>query len=129
MDDRSLMYKDSPKGLRMMDYCNEVQYFINYATSIPRNICGGGIRYPCKRCQNKKFLYLYVITIHLLYKGFIEEYLCWYAHRESFVPHETMVERIVVLAMCMELKLTTIIFIGLRLWMRWEWIKVMPINV
>jgi hypothetical protein len=102
----------------MIDYCNEVQYFINYATSIPRNICGGGIRYPCRRCQNKKFLYLDVVTMHLLYKGFMEEYMCWYAHREPFVPHEIMVERIVVLATCMELKLTTIIFIRLQLWMR-----------
>jgi len=25
----------------------------------------------------------------------MEEYLCWYAHGESFVPHETMVERMV----------------------------------
>jgi len=31
--------------------------------------------------------------MHLLHEGFIEEYLCWYAHGELFVPHETMVER------------------------------------
>jgi hypothetical protein len=36
MDDRSWMYRDSPQGLRMMDYCNEVQGFINFVTSIPR---------------------------------------------------------------------------------------------
>jgi hypothetical protein len=27
MDDRSWMYRDSPQGLRRMDYCNEVQGF------------------------------------------------------------------------------------------------------
>jgi len=37
MDDRSWMYRDSPQGLRGMDYCNEVQGFINFAISIPRN--------------------------------------------------------------------------------------------
>ena len=31
--------------------------------------------------------------MHLLQKGFMEEYLCWYAHGEPFVPHETVVER------------------------------------
>ena len=34
MDDRSWMYRDSPQGLRRMDYCNGVQGFINFATSI-----------------------------------------------------------------------------------------------
>ena len=37
MDDRSWMYRDSPQGLRRMDYCNGVQGFMNFATSIPRN--------------------------------------------------------------------------------------------
>ena len=31
--------------------------------------------------------------MHLLHKGFMKEYLCWYAHKELFVPHNTMVER------------------------------------
>ena len=31
--------------------------------------------------------------MHLLHKGFMEDYMCWYAHGELFVPHETMVER------------------------------------
>jgi hypothetical protein len=35
MDDRSWMYRDSLEGLRMMDYCNGVQDFINYALSNP----------------------------------------------------------------------------------------------
>jgi hypothetical protein len=33
--------------------------------------------------------------MHLLHKGFIEEYLCWYAHGEQFVHHKTMIERMV----------------------------------
>ena len=33
--------------------------------------------------------------MHLLTKGFIEDYLCWYAHRELFVPNESMVERVI----------------------------------
>ena len=60
------MYRDSPEELHWMDYCNEIQGFISYALSNPRNISGGGIRCPCKRCKNKMFLDLDVITMHLL---------------------------------------------------------------
>jgi hypothetical protein len=38
MDDRSWMYRDLPQELWMIDYCNGVQGFINFATSIPRNL-------------------------------------------------------------------------------------------
>ena len=33
--------------------------------------------------------------MHLLHKGFIEKYLCWYAYEKSFVPHETTIEKMV----------------------------------
>ena len=89
------MYRDSLQGSWRIDYCNGVQGFINYTISILKNISGDGIRCICKRCKNKKILDPYIVMIHLLHKGFIEEYLCWYAHREPFVPHETMVERMV----------------------------------
>jgi len=78
-----------------MDYCNGVQGFINLATSIPRNFTDGGIRCLCKKCKNLKFLHQDVVTMHLLTKGFMQDYLCWYAHRELFVPNESMVERVV----------------------------------
>ena len=55
MDDRSWMYRDSPEGLRRMNYCNGVQSFVNYALSTPRNISGYGIRCPCKRLKIKSF--------------------------------------------------------------------------
>jgi hypothetical protein len=43
-----------------------------------------------------KFLYLDVVTMHLLYiKKFMEKYMCWYAHEEPYVPHDTMVERMI----------------------------------
>jgi hypothetical protein len=43
MDDCSWMYRDSPQGLRKMDYHNEVQGFINYALFNLRNISGDDI--------------------------------------------------------------------------------------
>ena len=51
MNDCSCMYRDSPQGLQMMNYCKWVQGFINYTLSNMRNISGGGIRCSCKRCK------------------------------------------------------------------------------
>ena len=79
----------------MMDYCNEVQDFINYALSNLRNINGGGIRYPCKRCKNKKFLYANVVTMHLVQKGLMEKYMCWFAQGEPYVSHKTIMKRMI----------------------------------
>jgi hypothetical protein len=76
MDDRSWMLRDSPQGLWRMEYCNEVQGFINYVLSNPRNISEGGIQYSCKRCKNKKFLDPYVVMMHVLQKELMEKYLC-----------------------------------------------------
>jgi len=78
-----------------MDYCNGVQGFINFAISIPRNFSECGIKCLCSKCKSKKFLHPYIVTMHLLHKGFMEDYLCWYAHRELFVRNESMVERMV----------------------------------
>jgi len=94
MDDRSWMYRDSPQGLQKMDYCNGVQGFINFATSIPMNFTDGGIRCPCRKCKNLKFMHQDVLTMHLLTKGFMEDYICLYAHGELFVPNESIVERV-----------------------------------
>ena len=63
------MYHVSLKGLHMMDYCNEVESFINYTLSNPKSISGGNIKCPYKMCKNKKFLDLDVVTMHLLQKG------------------------------------------------------------
>jgi len=97
MDDRSWMYRDSPQGLRRMDYCYGVQGFINFATSIPRNFTGSGIRCPCRKCENKKYLHQDVVMMHLLHKGFMENYQYWYAYGEVFVSESerTMEETVV----------------------------------
>jgi hypothetical protein len=78
-----------------MDYCNGVQGFINFTTSIPKNFTGGGIRCSCKKCQNKKYLHPDVVMMHLLHKGFMENYQCWYAQGEVFVTKRRTRERVV----------------------------------
>jgi hypothetical protein len=78
-----------------MNYCNGVQGFINFATSIPRNFIRGGISCPCRKCENKKYPYSDVVMMHLLHKYFMKNYLCWYAHEEVFVHNKRMEERVV----------------------------------
>ena len=78
-----------------MNYCNRVDRFINYTLSNPKNISEGSIRYPFKRCKNKKFLDLDVVTIYLLQKEFMKKYLCQFVYGEPYVSYEIMVERIV----------------------------------
>ena len=79
------MYRVFLDELRKMDYCNEIEGFINHALSNLRNISGCDIRCSCKRCKNKKFLDLDVGTMHLLQKEFMEKYLYWFAYGESYV--------------------------------------------
>jgi hypothetical protein len=79
----------------MMNYCNGVQGFINYTKSNPRNINGGDIKCSYKRCKNKNFLDPDVVSMHLLQKRFLEKYMCWYTHRQPYVPHDTMVEMMI----------------------------------
>jgi hypothetical protein len=55
----------------------------------------GSIRCPYRRCENKKFLDLDIVTIHLLQKRFMERYMCWFAHTKSYVPHEHMVQKMI----------------------------------
>jgi len=93
MDDRSCMYQVSPEGLCTMDYCNEIESFINYALFNLKNISGISIRCSCKRCKNKKFLNPDIVIMHLLQKGFMKKYLCWFAYEEPYFPYKTMVER------------------------------------
>jgi hypothetical protein len=69
MDYHSWMCRGSPKWLYRMNYCNEIQSFINYILSNSINISGDSIRCPYKRCKNKKFLNPDVVTMHLLQKG------------------------------------------------------------
>jgi hypothetical protein len=58
-----------------------------------------------------------VVMMHLLHKGFMENYRCWYAHGEVFVSKKRMRERwlgqLLVLATCMKRQTTTLILTGI----------------
>jgi hypothetical protein len=67
----------------MMNYCNEIESFINYAPSNSMNISRGGIRCPRKSCKNKKFLNPYVVMMHLLQKKIHKKNICVGLHMEN----------------------------------------------
>jgi len=73
MDDRSWMYRDSPKELYKKDYCKGVECFINFALSNPKNTGGGEIRCSCVKYKNNNFHRSDVIMIHILKKYFIKK--------------------------------------------------------
>jgi len=54
MDDYSCMYQDSLEGLHIMDYCNEIEGFINYTLSNPRNIGGAILNVHLRGVRIKK---------------------------------------------------------------------------
>ena len=106
----------------MMDYCNGVQGFFNFTTSIPRNFTRGGIRCPCRKCLNKKYLHLDVVMMHLLHKGFME-ITCVGRHTENYffviiAWKKGWLGQLLVLATCIELQMTTVILTGIWLWMQ-----------
>jgi len=89
------MYQVSPEGLCMINYYSGVKGFINYALSNLKNISRGNARYPCKRYNNKKFLDPAISTMHLLQKKAYEKIVVLVCTWRTYVPYDTMVERIV----------------------------------
>jgi hypothetical protein len=75
-----------------MNYCNRVKGFIDYALSNLKNISRGGIRYPCKRCRNKRFL-----NPDSSMKRAHENFFCVGLYMENliYIPYKIMVEKIV----------------------------------
>jgi hypothetical protein len=48
-----------------------------------------------KGVKNKKFLDPDIVIMYLLHKGFMEKYICLFAHGEPYALYETMVEMMV----------------------------------
>jgi hypothetical protein len=67
------MYRVSPERLHIMDYCNEIAGFINYALFNSKKYINGGGICPYKRGKNKKKIDPDIVMMHLLQKRFIEK--------------------------------------------------------
>ena len=69
----------------MMNYCNRVRDFINYALSNLRIICKGVLNVSCKRCKNKKFLNPDVVLMLLLEKKGSWRYIYVDMHMKNYM--------------------------------------------
>ncbi|KAL0293579.1 UNVERIFIED_CONTAM: hypothetical protein Scaly_3139200 [Sesamum calycinum] len=59
------------------------QEFLNFAFANPKFVSHGQIKYPCTKCDNRKFLSRKDVHLHIVRNGFIRGYDIWYAHGES----------------------------------------------
>lgn len=79
----------------IQDYLHVVNNFINFILHVPKTIISRKNRYLCVKCKNKKFHHIDVMVIHLFKKEFIKKYLCWFAYKELYIHHKTMLEIII----------------------------------
>ena len=73
----------------------KVLLIFNFILSKLKNISANEIRYPCVKCKNKMFHHKDIVMIHPFKKGFFKKYLYWYTYGETYVPYETLLERMI----------------------------------
>lgn len=59
-----------------------VESFIEYACQQPTFMDRDKIRCPCCKCQNRRFLLVDDVKLHLTRNGFIKDYYEWVCHGE-----------------------------------------------
>jgi hypothetical protein len=69
--------------------------FINFILSKPNNNWTSKIRSPWVKYKNKKFYHKNIMMMYLFKRICQEIFTLVYIHRELYVPHETMLKRIV----------------------------------
>ena len=89
------MYRDSPHGLYREGYCKEIEGFINFIFSNPKNISGDRIWCPCVKCKKQKVPPIRCCDHVSSRIKFVEIYLCKFANRKPYIPYETMLEKTV----------------------------------
>ncbi|CAH1435019.1 unnamed protein product [Lactuca virosa] len=78
------------------EFRHYVNHFLDFtytnATNIQHNIMEGvevfEIRCMCKKCKNRYYKTRNLVELHLCQKGFIEDYMFWYAHGELYPTQE-----------------------------------------
>ena len=72
------------KGYISNEFRKGVEEFSEFAILQDYFLSDNKIRCPCLRCDNKKFLLLDEVTVHLYLRGFPGAYTIWVAHGEPF---------------------------------------------
>ena len=90
MEDRSWICQNLQERLFRQYYIQGVKGFINHVLSKPNDISEDKIRCSYVKYTNKKFHHKNIVIMHLLKKKFVEKDLYWFAHKEPYIPYETM---------------------------------------
>ena len=75
-------------GMFSNEWGDKVYEFFAFALRHPECVNGGTvIRCPCPlvKCQNKKFLNVETVKVHLCRNGFVADYYVWIYHGEKQV--------------------------------------------
>ena len=88
-DDREWMYEGRiVNGMFSNEWGDKVDEFFEFTLRHPECVNGGtAIRCPCTsvKCQNKKFLNVETVKVHLYRNGFVPDYYVWIYHGEKQV--------------------------------------------
>ena len=102
-EDRKWMYERRiVDGFLSSEWADKVVGFVKFALQHPELVNDGTyIKCPCPRpkCQNKQFLHVDEVKVHLYQYGFMEDYYVWKYHGENeFIRHRCLVRDIVGLS-------------------------------
>jgi hypothetical protein len=95
MNDHFWMYRDLSERFYRQDYLQEVESFTNFVLFKLKNISAGKINIHAWRVKIKSLTIKMLLSCIYLKKMFIKKYLYRFAQENPYVPHETMLEKMV----------------------------------
>ncbi|KAK1385605.1 hypothetical protein POM88_023340 [Heracleum sosnowskyi] len=89
-NNRSWMYqrKDIRGNLNNAFFVG-LEEFMEHAISQVSSFNGTNVKCPCFKCKNKKKWDANTVKLHLLKKGFVEDYYQWDRHEEPYIARES----------------------------------------
>ncbi|KAK1361057.1 hypothetical protein POM88_045531 [Heracleum sosnowskyi] len=83
---RSWMYpRVDSRGLLNHAFVVGLEEFMNHVISQPSSLNGTNIKCPCTKCKFKRHWDAKIVKLHLLKKGFVENYYVWNRHGEPYI--------------------------------------------
>ena len=85
---RSWMYNRIIKGRHgyVKEFLEGLEGFLAFATQQPNLESEGKIRCPCEKYENNRILPFATVKVHILRRGFMDNYYYWTCHGEQAPP-------------------------------------------
>ncbi|KAK1398943.1 hypothetical protein POM88_008806 [Heracleum sosnowskyi] len=85
-NNRSWMYpRVDSRGLLNHAFVVGLEEFMNHVISQPSSLNRTNIKCPCTKCKFKRHWDAKIVKLHLLKKGFVENYYVWNRHGEPYI--------------------------------------------